>query len=354
MQRVKNEVITNPTAVLSSTEEEIAKIRALLPPIDYEAAERDTFDVYNNIDEYGDSVACTCEIREVITYLGDDEENDVKPAITNPVMTNEVLVKNGKNGKDADESDDDETDDFCAVDPVDEVDDVMKSPPIQATVKSIFDPEYDANENLIEEMVRKKSNSAKVVEVTVENEAVKSGRVEPISNALSTDPNEMQESNECVPIINYVWDEDPMCAARAFFLKDELPRRKIELFHRKCVPGVNGFWNGIPTEKAQQDYTEDNEHVDYAKYQIWKRVVPRYDFLTCDKIPKTFNDGSPFSIPPAPRVDTADTAEVKQEPCDGLAKKNNSDIEFREWHECMNVRSYNDEVLTILPYVIID
>lgn len=31
-----------------------------------------------------------------------------------------------------------------------------------------------------------------------------------------------------------------------------------------------------------------------------------------------------------------------------------SDAEFREWHQLMNVKSYNDDILTILPYVVID
>lgn len=373
--RVKSE------AAISSAEEEIARIRALLPPIDYEAAALDeTFDVYNNVDEYGDNIVCTCVQREVISYLGDEDDaldlNVVKPPAIS--LHNEdddddddvvVEVKNGKNGKivavESDDDDDDETDDFCAVD---EVDDVLKSPPpIQAAVKSIFDPEYDANENLIEEMVQRKRNSTKVIEVKVDKEAVKSNRVQPIADvaAIAAFPpqnSENQDENcERVPITNYVFDEDPMCPARAYFLKDQVPQRKLDLFHRSYMPGWNGHWNGVESESSKPDYAADNEHIDYAKHQLWKRVVPRYDFLTCDRIPKTtLNDGSPFSIPPPPPPPSEEdvtAAGIKQEPFDGLAKmmkSNNSDIEFREWHECMNVRSYNDEVLTILPYVIID
>lgn len=352
--QVNNDVLVPSSSITTSSlaaattnaEEEIARIRSLFPPIDYEAAARDMFDDYNNIDEYGDSVVCTCESREVISYEGD--ENVDEDLILPPTIKDDV-VKNGSNGKSVDESDDDETDDFCAVDEMDDV--MLKSPPVQGAVKSIFDPEYDANENLIEEMVRRKPNATKVIEVKVEKEALKSTRIQPIAEAF---PN--QDNNERVPIVNYVCDEDPMCAARAFFQRDHVQRGQVESLHNSNISCVNGNWNGILTEPPNQDYTEDNEQINYKKHQLWKRVVPKYDFLTCDRIPKTFNDGSPFSIPPPPNGDdVADKAgcEVKSEPFDGFGKSK-SDIEFREWHECINVRSYNDEVLTILPYVIID
>lgn len=296
-----------------------------MPPIDFEAAALENFEEITTLDEYGEPVVCTCTFREVITY---EEELEV--------------VKNGKPPIiDVDSDDEDETDDFCAVEDEDDV--KLPAVVMRGAVKSIFDPEYDANENLIEEMVRRKprENTSKVIEIKVGKSAVKSSRVEPL--VLQPEPTpEIQR----VPIVNYECVEDPMCQARAHFQRDPVTNSDVERLHQKCVNGLNGYWNGISEEKPAQDYAKDMENIDYAKHQLWKRVVPRYNFLTCDKIPKTFDDDSPFSVPQPPNEDE------EKKPSDGVAKK--SDYEFREWHEIMNVRSYNNEVLTILPYVIID
>lgn len=316
-------------------EEEIARLKAKLPPIDYEAAATDTFEEIQTLDVYGEPVECTCTFREVITYADEDD--------LDPPVNHVDVVKNGNSKKPPVEvdSDEDETDDFCAVEDEDEI---MKSPPpVRGAVKSIFDPEYDANENLIEEMVRRKprDNASKVIEIKVGKSAVKSSRVVEPLIALPEPTPEVER----VPIVNYECIEDPMCMARAHFHRDPVTTVDVERMHLNSVNGVNGFWNGIPEEKSVQDYDKDTENIDYAKHQLWKRVVPRYNFLTCDKIPKTFDDDSPFSCPPT-------LPEDNEKPSDGVAKK--SDIEFREWHEIMNVRTYNNDVLTILPYVIID
>lgn len=313
-------------------EQEIAKLREQLPPIDYEAAELATFEEYTPMTDDGEPVECTCTFREEITYAGDEET-------TNGIIHEPppIAIKNGESEKLADDSEEDETDDFCAVD--DDEDVVVKSPPpTRGAVKSIFDPEYDANENLIEEMVRRKprESSTKVIEVKIAKAAVKPLRIEPILTAPEPIP-----VVERVPIVNYVCEEDPMCPARAHFQRDPVTLDDVDRLHNSFVNGVNGFWNGITEERPAHDFAKDNESIDYAQHRLWKRVVPRYDFLTADKIPKTFDDGSPHSMPPEPNA----------KPSDGQQR---SDIEFREWHELLNVRSYNDDVLTILPYVIID
>lgn len=323
-------------------EDEIAKLRAQLPPIDFEAAENDVFEDYATVDEYGENVECTCTFREVTTYAGEDETTPaVAESLTAPTQ---IDVKNGESEKRVDsddDDDDDETDDFCAVD--DDDDEEKLPPPTRGAVKSIFDPEYDANENVIEEMVRRKprENASKVIEVKIDKRAVKPMRIEP----LQMQPEPIQQL-ERVPIINYVCEEDPMCPARAHFQREPVTDDNVRRLHKGSVNGVNGFWNGILEEKPVHDYKQDTENIDYAKHQLWKRVVPRYDFLTCDKIPKTFDD-SRLSLPPPPP-----SKDEHEKPFNGLDNK--SDIEFREWHEVMNVRSYNDDVLTILPYVIID
>lgn len=328
-------------------EEEIAKIRAQLPPIDFEAAAVDTFEDYNNIDEDGEPVECTCTFREVITYLGDDDENNADRDAPLKIEESRIdvnIIKNGTSEKpDDSDDDDDETDDFCAVDDVVDDDVHVKSPPPMrgGAVKSIFDPEYDANENLIEEMVRRKprDNMSKVIEVKILKGAVKPSRIEP----LLVQPEPTPEV-ERVPITNYVCEEDPMCPARDHFQRKPVTIKDINRLHKNNIIGVNGFWNGILEDEPTHDYKKDMENIDYARLQLWKRVVPRYNFLTCDKIPKTLTDSS-FSLPPPPSLE-----DNTDKPSDGPM----CDREFREWHEVMNVRSYNDEVLTILPYVIID
>jgi hypothetical protein len=268
--------------------------------------------------------------------------DDVVQQLPESIAINNV-TKNGESEEKLDDSDEDETDDFCAVDDA-EVE--VKSPPqLRGAVKSIFDPEYDANENLIEEMVRRKPRdqvAAKVIEVKIEKGAVKPSRIEPL---LLHQPEPLQEM-ERVPIINYVCEEDPICPARAHYQRYPVTSNDVERLHENFINGINGFWNGIPEDKAMQDYSKDLDNIDYAKHRLWKRVVPRYNFLTCDKIPKIFNESSHFSMPPLA------TENNEEKLSNGSEKKR--DIEFREWHELMNVRSFNDDVLTILPYVIID
>ncbi|CAG9806687.1 unnamed protein product [Chironomus riparius] len=352
-------------------EDEIATLYAKLPPIDFDEALISRFEELNSYDENGDLVECTCTFREVITYE-DEEETKIKPTngFEEPIKVN---INGDMNIKKPDESDlsedDDETDDFCAVEDIERS---PSPPPRLSAVKSIFDPEYDANENLIEEMVRSRKprdNLSKIIEVKIEKDAVKSSRIESMINSAVPEPSIQQM--ERVPIITYVCDEDPMCPASSHFRRDPVIQNDVQNLHNSFKDGINGYFNGIMEERPEQDYSKDNENIDYAKQRLWKRVVPRYNFLTLDKIPKTFDDDSPFSIPPKPPHETStiddisvkdekksvslnDTADVELESVDKFSMHKHRDIEFREWHEVMNVRSYNDEILTILPYVVID
>lgn len=326
-------------------EEEIAQLRAQLPPIDFEAAAVGTFEEFDTLDCDGEPIECTCTFREEITYLGVDEVTKPVDGAQDAEVKNDVYIaKNGVSEKLEDS--DDETDDFCAVDDVDEDEHLKSPPPMRGAVKSIFDPEYDANENLIEEMVRRKprANATKVIEVKIEKGAVKPSRVEP----LMLQPEPVPQEAERVPITNYVCEEDPMCRARAHFQRDPVTTQDVDRLHNSFINGVNGYWNGIPETKPTQDYKKDMENIDYAKHQLWKRVVPRYDFLTCDKLPKPDSE-TRIAIPPPPPAEEDDD---NKKFIDDFKTK--AVVDFREWHEVMNVRSLNDDVLTILPYVIID
>lgn len=353
-------------------EDEIARLESLLPPIDYEAAARDIFGDIATFNEDGDVVECTCSFREVITY---EDEIDGGEKVINEVKINGDNAKHSSSDEimsDDDDDDDDETDDFCAVEDI-----VEKSPPTSpirsSAVKSIFDPEYDANENLIEEMVRSRKlmrDTPKVIEVKIEKDAVKSSRIETMMNNIVPDISTSQmpqQNSERVPIINYVCDEDPMCPARAHFQREPVTHIDINRLHSTNIVGVNGFFNGIPEEADKHDYSKDiGGGIDYAKHRLWKRVVPRYNFLTLDNVPKAFDDDSPFSIPPLPLPEQLcndddkdnDGVKIKKELVEDKDKitilNDHCELEFREWHQTMNVRSYKDEILTILPYVVID
>lgn len=247
-------------------------------------------------------------------------------------------------------SDDETDDDFCAVEDIE-----RSPPPLRSAVKSIFDPEYDANENLIEEMVRSRKlmrDSPKVIEVKIEKGAVKSSRIESMMSNIVPETVVSQSQAERVPIINYVCDEDPMCPARAHFQRDPVTNFDVERLHNSYASGVNGFFNGTMEDPDKHDYSKDIDGIDYTKHRLWKRVVPRYNFLTLDKVPKAFNDDSPFSLPPLPPPDVK--IEEEKDASNRFSLSEHRDIEFREWHQTMNVRSYKDEILTILPYVVID
>lgn len=365
-------------------EDEIAKLQALLPPIDYEAAAHAQFNEFSTYDEHGDLVECTCTFREVITYADELETTPIngfeeqQATVNNNSGSSNNIKINGDNNKPEDSDDDDETDDFCAVEDVDEIKKLRSPspPPLKrSAVKSIFDPEYDANENLIEEMVRQKPRNnvmPKIIEVKFEKNAVKSARIESMLTAAVPEP---QAQIERVPIINYECDEDPECPAHEHFRQEPVKQRDIERLHTTFIDGVNGYWNGIVEERSEHDYTRDSESIDYVKNRLWKRVVPRYNFLTLDKLPKTFDDDSPFSIPPPPpppdeqandkpvdddkigddkKKKSLNDTKCELENGNNFSLTKHRDMEFREWHEVMNVRSYNDEVLTILPYVVID
>lgn len=383
LEPISEEPSTSAVTMRPQTiEDEIAKLNALLPPIDYEAAANAKFKEYTTYDKRGNQVTCTCTFREVITYADELEESEKKEdsatrttALSNGFDEPKVNINSSLNGDskpgDSDDDDDDETDDFCAVEDVGK--ERSPSPPLmRSAVKSIFDPEYDANENLIEEMVRQKPRNTlpKIIEVKIEKDAVKSSRMESLMTEAVVEQQPIPQS-ERVPIITYVCDEDPDCPARHFFERDPVCRQDVERLHSSFVSCVNGNWNGVLEDSPEHDFSPDNENIDYARDRLWKRVVPRYNFLTLDKVPKTFDDNSPFSIPPPP---PPPPKKEREEDCkeqdaekksssndtlvfgngDSFSLQKHRDMEFREWHEVMNVRSYNDEILTILPYVVID
>jgi hypothetical protein len=335
----QSEKILDVTLRPSKIDDEIEKLQSLLLPIDYEAAEKEIFNEYSTVDKNGLCIECTCTFREIVSY------NNQKLTPSHSQENGyETLNLNSNGDKKKPVDSDEETDDFCAVDY--EEGKTSPSMSMRSAVKSIFDPEYDANENLIEEIVLRKPpqrSEPKVIEIKVKKDSLKSSPPV-VSNSESI----AQKEEENFPIVNYEFEEDPLCPARAHFQRDSITERNVEILHNTFINGINGFWNGIIEENCDQDFTKDKEEIDYLMHGLWKRVVPRSDFLTMDEIPKTFDIEKSSSLPPLPLKNEKQLNEQEV-----LCKKS-CDVYFKEWHEVMNVRSYNDEILTILPYVVID
>ena len=102
----------------------------------------------------------------------------------------------------------------------------------------------------------------------------------------------------------------------------------VDRLHSRNIANVNGNWNEFPKNYDGLILPDSDEN-----------VVPRIDHIVQDKAPKQKSQLC------SPENEDEDEDDDKG----GKDKK-----EFSEWHETVNVRTYNDDLLTILPYVIID
>jgi hypothetical protein len=168
----------------------------------------------------------------------------------------------------------------------------------------------------------------------------------------------------------WVCQEDPDCPAQHHFSQSG----KVNGYHVKMlddcfVPSINGLWNGLGTEELPPKAEE--EMLDPER-GLFRRVVPSYSHRVQDRIPKKpekvengeFNQAVLCNNP----LTSDDVIEIMDDDPDcnnGLLNSFNNlnannlsgsdgSKEFKEWYELMNVKSYNDDVLTILPYVVID
>ena len=342
--------------LFKNIEEEINYLRAQLPPIDYEAAANDIYDELNVLDEDGEIVPCTCEFHE--------HTEEVK--IEEDVITTEVVVKKELNGivilpddddddvkiMDSDNSDDD--DDFCAVETLLPILALPKAP-----VKSIFDLDADSDDDSVMNSLERIKNDAPssrsqviAVKIDVDRKKLKSPPTPPPRMEVpSEQPIDLlnPELQQPPPILTYVCDEDPDCPAKSF-LKRTTQFDDTDALHDTFLDGLNGNWNGIPADDVEDDIVNPFdlkykcEKIDYDKHELWKRVVPYHNHLIMDKIPKP---SSTVNLVYRPSV----SSNTIRSNCNRVDSDNR---EFKEWHEVMNVKSYNEDVLTILPYVVID
>ncbi|XP_055690435.1 mediator of RNA polymerase II transcription subunit 26 [Lutzomyia longipalpis] len=133
--------------------------------------------------------------------------------------------------------------------------------------------------------------------------------------------------------------EDPDCPAR--LERGEVTAEDVRALHSLPLEHVNGNWSlGVPSAEPETDETG-----------LYRRVVPQYNHLVMDRIPKVHESDS-------------NATDVVRWHRKRHRRNNNSGSDdedilhpgqtFREWFETVQVKSYNDELLTILPYVVID
>lgn len=317
---------------LNVIEDEIRVLHRRLKPI------HDAYDCDNNIE-------CTCTWREVIEVI----EPDVVE--TSKDLTAEII-------DDKSESDDDL--DFCAVEPLE----IIKP---KSIVKSIFDLDYDPDDDPILKLSVIKSPPLQQQQHQIMK---KKKIIVPLPVKAEVPVFDNQTELKPTTIVKWECDEDPECPARLHFNKfTAINDFHVRALHDKFIPTVNGNWNGLSkdalAEPEPNKYELKYQHPDirYEHHGLWQRVVPSYNHLIMEKLPKTFsqfNGNSLECVEPLtnPITDTTNNGQLPS--FNNLNTTNLNGInsvqstDFKEWYELMNVPSNGTEILTILPYVVID
>ncbi|XP_066257751.1 mediator of RNA polymerase II transcription subunit 26-like [Euwallacea similis] len=181
------------------------------------------------------------------------------------------------------------------------------------------------------------------------------------------------EEEEQPPLYEIV--EDPACPAKEFleelYQVHEVSDEKILRLHESCLPNVNGNWS-LGTPRPEPPKVEG----------LYVNVVPNiYERL--DKDVRPFDSFKKYSVSEgnikggSPTINNSDNV-IKSPPesingggtneSDSVIEpelntsenNENSDIRteklevFREWYECVDRSSYNEDTLRILPYCILD
>ena len=343
-------IVPSRTTALNVIDDQIRELHRRLKPI---------HDAFNDNYE-GDDVECTCTWREVI------EEVEVPdPVVENGEHPKEVIPELNGHLDDSDSDDDD----FCAVD----------EPPViykpKTAVKSIFDLDYDPDEDPILNLnIIKSPPAASQLTVIKKKEKIVRKCV-PLPVKVEVPVIDNQPEFKPPPIVKWECDEDPDCPARLHFNKfTAINDFHVRALHDKFIPTVNGNWNGLTNDALAEPepniYELKYQHpeIRYEHHGLWKRVVPSYNHLIMEKLPKTFSqtevNGSIAIVDDTMpiKMELNDQHNNGQLPSFNNLNTNNLNginsvqcTDFKEWYELMNVPSYNDsEILTILPYVVID
>jgi hypothetical protein len=128
---------------LSAVDEEIRKLRAQLPPIDYSVLDEDPYGTY---DDDGHQIQCSCVFQEVtvmVDPLTGKEIDESEEKIQVNIIKSEDEMDHDESSENhvMDDSDQDD-EDFCIVEKL-ERPETPKKPLEKPRVKSIFDDDYD-------------------------------------------------------------------------------------------------------------------------------------------------------------------------------------------------------------------
>lgn len=179
---------------------------------------------------------------------------------------------------------------------------------------------------------------------------------EPKTSGFSIDDNDSDDEEK----IEFL--EDCNCEARSYLQKkyhlNDVTEERVISLHTNYLNNINGNYSlGSDTKEP-----ELNEH------GLYVNVVPN---VNTERIPKNF-DCRNFKSETFKKYSISDCSSDKKDSSQGDLSKDcesteetkgdseeqedTSSVEhtFREWHEVVELPSYNGEILRILPYVIID
>lgn len=321
--------------VKSSIDEEIKFIYSQLPPINYEAL--------NEIEE--DEVVCTCVCRDNVKAT----QNDY-----NSCENITVVIKDNDDIPEASTGNTNENIMF------------MQSSTLNTKKrqKSIFDLDYNESDDTFANV--ETGTNLETVDTTNK-----------IADYLTSTQMQGEQQTVAIPLrlgkserspSKWECEEDPNCpAAKRFCKRDESElNQQIDYLNNNFVPNVNGnFSLNVENGESQNenDRSEQRSSESAVPAENIRDVadavncVPKYDELQLSMPPKTETSETAATTKDAPDVQgssegisTTSTATVTN------ASDDNSKTEkvFKEWTNPIQVKSYKDETLTILPYCIID
>jgi hypothetical protein len=292
-----------PPQSKDNIEDEIRRLMAQLPAIDFKAASDAIMDTVKS--EEPDQ--CLCTMREIepeiiIAEVVDEElvpvpEIDISKTVTPISTANDIVIKVAKK-------------------------EVVEKPRIkpQKHVKSIFDLDYDDDNDspihdyrnmmpsqntpqvdIVADNVVKEEDTVVKFEITVPAPIMSPPKLIPAEVDPSIPaPAENEPTNPIVfpPLVQIEYDIHPECPAMKKF---ETNPQKITNFHlcalhHRYIANVNGNWSSLPptdsTIKSEESViaaaTVKEEKIETTTEDtLFDRVVPLYNFLHYEPIPKS-------------------------------------------------------------------
>lgn len=313
---VTSPLTTTTTTKPSLTEDvelTIKRLLAQLPPIDHKKTEYDNESESETEQDFDDHhrqfiPKCTCTLREVTeneegaTDLGNnkpEETGEPQERAENPVNIEINIIK------DSDEEMADAERERLKLR-------AGRKRKREKVVKSIFDLDDDNEEAEVGEMSDSEDDLESIPEETdrkdviavlaagesLSQHAVGDGSATQVTSTqnLVVEPSNNEEDVALPQFTKFEAVIDPDCAAMHYYETDrnQVTNYHIAALHDRFVPNVNGNWNQrevsedkSPTSNVKEEQQDDNLGV---SIDTANRVVPRYNFLMCDQIPKQFPD----------------------------------------------------------------